>query len=66
MLFDIGLGKLFWDVSPQTKETKAKINKWDYIILVSFSTTKKAISKTKRPPTDWVKIYANNIYLISY
>ena len=30
-LVDSGLSDIFLDVSPQAKETKAKINKWDYI-----------------------------------
>ena len=35
MLFDI-LSNILWDMSSQTKETKAKINKWDCIKLKSF------------------------------
>ena len=30
-LFDIGLRNIFLDVSPQTRETKAKIKYWEYI-----------------------------------
>ena len=33
MLFDIGLSNVFLDLSLQARETKAKINKWDYIKL---------------------------------
>ena len=60
-LFHISLSNIFLDVSPQTKETKAKINKWDYIRLKTFCTAKKTIKKTKRLPTGRKKIFANNI-----
>ena len=58
MLFYIGLSN-FLDISPQTSETKAKINKWDLIKLKSFCITKETISKLKRQPSDWEKIIAS-------
>ena len=61
MLFDIGLN-FFLDMSLQTRETKTKINKWDYIKLKSFCTAKETINKTKGQPKEWVKIFANHIY----
>jgi hypothetical protein len=41
---------------------RSRIDKWDFIKLQSFCKAKDAINKTKRPPTDWERIFT---YLIS-
>ena len=41
-------------------EKKTKINKWDLMKLKSFCTTKENISKTKRQPSEWEKIFVNS------
>jgi hypothetical protein len=35
------------------------MDKWDFIKLKSFFTTKEMVSKLKRPPTEWEKIFAS-------
>jgi hypothetical protein len=35
------------------------MNKWDFKKFKSFSITKEMVSKLKRPPTEWEKIFAS-------
>ena len=58
-LSDINHSKILYDSPSRVMEIKAKINKWDLIILKSFCTTKETISKVKRQPLEWEKIIAN-------
>ena len=59
-LFDISHSNFFQDKSPEAKETKAKMSFWDFLKIKSFSTAKETVSKTKRQPTEWEKIFAND------
>ena len=47
---DIAHSHILSDISPQPRETKEKINKWDCIKLKSFYTVKQIINKIKRQP----------------
>jgi hypothetical protein len=38
---------------------RERINKWDYMKLKTFSTTKDMFSKLKKPSTEWEKIFAS-------
>ena len=59
-LFDRNSSNIL-DLSPKVKETKGKKNEWGLIKLKSFGTAKETIDKTKRQPTEWEKIFANNM-----
>ena len=58
-LDDISQSKILYE--PPTRETdiKTKVNKWDLIKLKHFGTAKETISKVKRQPSEWEKIFAN-------
>ena len=56
-LFDINHSMIFFDPTPRVIEIK--INKWDLMKRKSFCTTKETINKTKRQPSEWERILAN-------
>ena len=60
-LYDIGHSKFFHDTSPKARETKAKMNYWDFIKIKTFCRAKETINKTKKQSTKWEKIFANDI-----
>ena len=59
-LFDINCSNIFLNPPPRVMKIKTKIYKWDLIKLKSFCTAKESINKTKRQPTEWGKIFAND------
>ena len=59
--FDLGCRNFLLNMSLEARETKAKMNYWDLIKIKSLCTVKETISKTKRQPTEWEKIFTNDI-----
>ena len=59
--FDINCSNIFLDLPPKAEEIKAKINKQDLIKLKNFCKAKETIDKMKRQPTEWEKIFANDM-----
>jgi hypothetical protein len=53
----IGIGKDFLNRTPAAQLLRESIDKWDFIKLKS--STKEMISKLKRHPTEWEKIFAS-------
>ena len=61
VISDIGCSNFFLNMSPEARETKAKINYQDFIEIESFSAQqRKQSTKLKRQPTEQ-KMYANYI-----
>jgi hypothetical protein len=57
----VSIGKNFLNRTPAAQQLRDKMDKWDFIKLKSFFTTKEMVSKLKRPPTQWEKIFASYI-----
>ena len=60
-LSDLGRRNCLLNTSPEASETQSQMNYWDLIKIKSFCTTKETISKTKKQPMEWEKIFANDI-----
>ena len=48
-------------MSPRIMEIKTKISKGNLLKLKSFHIAKETINKTKRQPTEWEKIFVNDV-----
>jgi hypothetical protein len=55
----IGRGKDLLSGALAAQQLRESINKWDFIKLKSFYSTKEMVSKLKRPPSEWEKIFAS-------
>ena len=56
---NLGLSDDFMNLTLRVSTTKARLNKWNYIKLISLCTAKEIINRMKRQPTEWKKIFAN-------
>jgi hypothetical protein len=55
----MGTGEKFLNRTAMDCAVYSRIDKWDLIKLQSFSKEKDTVNKTKRPRTDWDKIFTN-------
>jgi hypothetical protein len=48
----IGTGSNFLNRTPVAQQLRERIDKWNYMKLKSFCTTKEIVTRLKRPPTE--------------
>ena len=58
-LEDMDTGEKFLNRTAMACAIRSRINKWDLIKLQIFCKSKNTVNKTKRPPTDWERIFTN-------
>jgi hypothetical protein len=56
-LEDTGTGEKFLNRTAVACAVRWRIDKWDLMKLQSFCKAKDTVNKTKRPPTDWERIF---------
>jgi hypothetical protein len=56
---DRGTSNIFLNKPPVSQKMKARTDKWNCIKLKSVYIVKATISRMKRQPTEWEKIFAN-------
>jgi hypothetical protein len=57
----IGIGNNFMNITPIAQQLRRRIDKLDSISLKSFCTAKEAVTRQKRQPTEWEKIFASYV-----
>jgi hypothetical protein len=57
----IGIGKNFLNGTPAAQQLRDSKDKWDFIKLKCFCSTKEMVSKLKTPPTKLEKIFSSYI-----
>jgi hypothetical protein len=55
----IDIRKDFLSRTPSVQQLRERMDKWDYMKLISFCTTKEMVSNLKRQPTEREKIFAS-------
>jgi hypothetical protein len=54
-----GIGNNFLNRTQKAQHLRETMNKWDCIKLKSFCTAKETVTRLKRQPTEWEKIFAS-------
>jgi hypothetical protein len=53
------MGNDFLSRTQKAQHLRERMNKWDCIELKSFCTAKETVTRLKRQPTEWEKIFAS-------
>jgi hypothetical protein len=55
----IGIGNNFLNRTPLAQQLRERIDKWDNMKLKSICTVKEMVTRLKRQPPEWEKIFAS-------
>jgi hypothetical protein len=56
----IDIGNDFLTRTQKAQQLRERMDKWDYKKLKCFCTTKEMVTRLKRQPTEWEKIFASH------
>jgi hypothetical protein len=56
----MGIGGRFLNRTAMACMVRLRADKWDLIKLQSFYKAKDTVNKTKKPPTNWERIFTNS------
>jgi hypothetical protein len=56
---DMGTGEKILNRKTMACALRSRIDKWDLMKLQGYCKAKDTVNKTKRPPTDWERIFTN-------
>jgi hypothetical protein len=59
ILKNVCTGGTFLNKTSMAFAVRSRIDKWELIKLQSFCKAKDTVNKTKRPPTDWERLFTN-------
>jgi hypothetical protein len=55
----IVIGSDFLNTTLMAQQLRERMDKWDYMTIKIFCTTKEMVSKSMRQPKEWEKIFAS-------
>jgi hypothetical protein len=55
----LGIDEDFLNRTPAAQHQRERMDKWDFMKLKTFCTTKEMVSKLKRPPIAWERTFAS-------
>jgi hypothetical protein len=60
ILEHIGIDNTFLNRTPMAQKLRERFDKWDCMKLKTFCTAKEMVTRLKRQPTEWEKVFSSH------